>query len=56
MFKSYGGIDVVEGGGGVHFAMDDFTYNSTSVPEPSTLLLVGSGLFGLAIFRKRSRT
>ena len=30
----------------------DPTYNA-SVPEPSTLLLLGSGFAGLAVFRKR---
>jgi hypothetical protein len=54
-FESSGGIDVVEGGAGVHFAMDNFTYTPTSVPEPSTVLLLGSGLVGLVVLRRRSK-
>jgi len=30
-------------------------YNASSVPEPCTMLLFGSGLVGLAVYRKKSR-
>ncbi|TCS43926.1 PEP-CTERM sorting domain-containing protein [Reinekea marinisedimentorum] len=34
-------------------AVDDFTWASASVPEPSTLLLLGAGLAGLFAARRR---
>ena len=39
-------------GNGRWYTMDDVTYNA-SVPEPSTLLLLGFGLAGVGILRKR---
>jgi hypothetical protein len=38
------------------YLMDDFTYsNAQPVPEPATMLLLASGLAGLAGFRKKFR-
>jgi hypothetical protein len=33
------------------FTLDDFTYSSTPIPEPSSLLLIAMGLTGLARWR-----
>jgi hypothetical protein len=53
-FYSFGGVPVPDlEGGGAHFAMDDFTYNTSRIPLPTTLLLLGSGLAGVAALRKR---
>ncbi|MEW6220650.1 MAG: PEP-CTERM sorting domain-containing protein [Thermodesulfobacteriota bacterium] len=48
------GVDVGLGDG-YQFAMDDFTFHCTPTPVPASLLLLGSGLAGLAGFRLNSR-
>lgn len=57
-FYSYGGTPAGVGTSGVHFTMDNFTFNepTSPVPEPSTCLLLGVGLLGMVgISRRRKR-
>ncbi len=56
---NWSGIDdLTFGAGGQwvhHFSMDNFTYTETAVPEPTTMLLLGLGLMGLAGVRRKFR-
>lgn len=55
---SFSGVSklVIQGTRPDSFIMDDFSFNSAApVPEPSTLLLFGAGLAGLASAGRRKR-
>jgi len=55
---NFANIDqLVVGGWNMYVLADNMTFNGTTpVPEPSTMLLLGFGLAGLAAFRKKFRT
>lgn len=52
-FVSFGGTDAGTPGGGEHFVMDNFTYNAQAVPEPATIGLMGLGLLGFVLTRRK---
>ncbi|MEH1858950.1 MAG: PEP-CTERM sorting domain-containing protein [Nostoc sp.] len=55
-FTSSGGVDVGYGGFGTEIVLDNFTYNSETVPEPTTLLgLLTVASFGVALSHKQKQ-
>jgi len=54
-FVSSGGQNAGFGGFGTHFALDNFVFTSTPIPEPSTLALLGTSLLVALAVRGRRR-
>lgn len=57
-FTGFTGLDLVTvsvEGSFTDPAFDDLTYNATAVPEPAPIALLGAGLLGLALHRRRVR-
>jgi hypothetical protein len=55
-FTSFGGTYHGYGFTGQQFVMDNFTFNEVSVPEPSTLFLLGFGFAGVGLLRRRFKS
>jgi hypothetical protein len=54
-FVSTGGQDAGFGGEGTQFALDNFVFTSTPIPEPSSLVLLGTTLLAVLAVRGRRR-
>lgn len=54
-FSSSGGVNQGYGGEGSHIAFDNLTVNQSVVPEPASMLLIGTGLAGVAAARRRRK-
>lgn len=55
-FGNIGRIDILQGGDGYTYALDNLTYTASGVPEPSALLLIGMSVLGIGIVGRRRRS
>jgi hypothetical protein len=54
-FESFGGTNVVSGGDGTHFALDNLTVAAVApTPEPASLLMLATGIAAAALTRRVS--
>jgi hypothetical protein len=50
-FFTSGGVSIIDGG-----AVNGVAFQPTQVPEPASLLLIGAGLAGLSLIRRRRKS
>ena len=53
-FSNISKLEIRSDRGGSWFAIDDLQFGATSVPEPTSLALLGLGLFGVAAARRKA--